>query len=90
MPAFEWHVAKDGKSEGPFDAGTLGRLIVGGEITRETLVWKAGMAGWQPVGTIAELNSLFAAVPPPVPVAAASGEASAEGEGNARAGRARR
>ena len=39
-------------------------------VTKNTLVWKDGMANWEPAGNVAELNSLFAGQqtpPPPVP-----------------------
>jgi len=41
-----------------------------GRLTRETLVWRQGMAGWTPAGQVPELAELFAAVPPPLPPSA--------------------
>ena len=38
-----------------------------GGLTRTSLVWAAGMTGWQPAGEVPELAPLFAAVPPPIP-----------------------
>ena len=38
-----------------------------GRVTRETLVWSAGMAEWSAAGGVPELAALFAAAPPPLP-----------------------
>jgi membrane protease subunit (stomatin/prohibitin family) len=62
--AAEWFVGVGGQQQGPFDpAGLAGT----GHVTRETLVWRAGMAAWTPAGQVPELAPLFAAVPPPLP-----------------------
>lgn len=37
-------------------------------ITKDTLIWKNGMAGWQAAGNIPELSSYFHTTPPPPPV----------------------
>ena len=52
---------------GPYDMPILQQLAQQGVLTRQTLVWKAGMAAWAAAETVAELQSLFAPVPPPVP-----------------------
>ena len=36
-------------------------------ITKDTLVWKQGMANWELAGNVQELAPLFGAVPPPPP-----------------------
>lgn len=36
------------------------------QFNAQSQVWKAGMASWQPAGTVPELQGLFAQVPPPV------------------------
>lgn len=59
--------AIDGKQAGPFDLATLQAQVSEGKITRETLVWKQGMANWSAASTVSELANLFAAVPPPLP-----------------------
>ena len=38
-----------------------------GQLTRNSLVWKAGMAGWVKAGEVPELAGLFANSPPPIP-----------------------
>ena len=50
-----------------YDLSTIGQYIQNGQITRDTLIWKAGMAQWDKAGDCVELQSLFGAVPPPPP-----------------------
>jgi tetratricopeptide (TPR) repeat protein len=66
-PAIQYHIAKDGKSSGPFGLDYLKLLAAAGELTGETTVWKKGMAGWLAAGTVAELAALFDEPPPPPP-----------------------
>ncbi|MGH7455199.1 MAG: DUF4339 domain-containing protein, partial [bacterium] len=56
-----------GTQQGPFDQATLQAKITAGEITRETLVWRQGMANWISAGQVADIAPLFAATPPPLP-----------------------
>ena len=65
-----YHVAVDGKPTGPFDLEQLRVQAASGAVSRASLVWAEGMAGWQPAGDVADLSALFTAVPPPVPGAA--------------------
>ncbi len=62
-----YHVAVGGQQAGPYDLQTLRQQAQQGALTRETLVWKQGMTGWAKAGEVAELQPLFAAVPPPLP-----------------------
>jgi len=62
-----FHVAVGQSQTGPFDLGALQGQVSSGQLTRNSLVWKAGMAQWVKAGEVPELASLFAAVPPPVP-----------------------
>ena len=62
-----YHVAVDGKPAGPFGAEQLRQQVADGTLTRGSLVWAQGMAGWQPAGEVADLAALFAAAPPPLP-----------------------
>lgn len=55
-------VALDGKQSGPFAVKELG-----GKITRDTLVWRQGMAQWSRAGDVPELKSLVDAIPPQLP-----------------------
>jgi membrane protease subunit (stomatin/prohibitin family) len=56
-----------GAQQGPFDQAALQAKIKAGEIARDTLVWRQGMANWAAAGQLADLASLFAATPPPLP-----------------------
>ncbi|MEO0914719.1 MAG: GYF domain-containing protein, partial [Pseudomonadota bacterium] len=62
-----WHTAANGKSEGPFSRADLGKMAASGALTRETLVWTAGIDGWTAAGEIDELAQLFTVLPPPPP-----------------------
>ncbi|MDD3744799.1 MAG: GYF domain-containing protein, partial [Lentimicrobiaceae bacterium] len=50
-----------------YDANTIGQYIQSGQITRDTLVWKAGMAQWVKASECSELQGLFGATPPTPP-----------------------
>jgi len=54
--------------QGPVSAADLARLVRSGAITRDTLIWFAGMPDWRPAGQVNELASLFGppAGPPPM------------------------
>jgi uncharacterized RDD family membrane protein YckC len=43
-----WYYVEAGQQQGPVDEATLNNLAATGRITPETLVWKEGMANWQP------------------------------------------
>lgn len=63
----QWYVGVGGSQQGPLDLGTLSGQVGAGAITRETLVWRAGMAQWERAADIPELAHLFAHMPPPMP-----------------------
>ncbi|MFN3266842.1 MAG: SPFH domain-containing protein [Deinococcales bacterium] len=65
--AAQWFVGIGGQQQGPFDAVMLANMAQSGQLTRDTLVWKNGMAGWVAAGTVGEIASIFAQVPPPLP-----------------------
>jgi membrane protease subunit (stomatin/prohibitin family) len=62
LPA--WHVVEQGRTVGPLDFAALAGAIAAGRVSRETLVWTAGMAAWEPASKVAALAALF---PPPPP-----------------------
>ncbi|MGN7869275.1 SPFH domain-containing protein [Paracoccus sp. 22332] len=62
-----WHVALNGRAEGPFDRAGLQRLSAEGRVLHETLVWTPGQDGWRKAGDIPELAHLFPTMPPPLP-----------------------
>ncbi|WCR11561.1 SPFH domain-containing protein [Paracoccus stylophorae] len=62
-----WHVALEGEAQGPYGRGHLGRLILEGRFSRDTLVWTPGQDGWLPADDVPELAQLFTTMPPPLP-----------------------
>jgi len=66
-PTVSFHVVINGQQAGPYDINTIRQLISQNQITKQTLVWRQGMANWEPAERIPELMNLFGSVPPPVP-----------------------
>jgi membrane protease subunit (stomatin/prohibitin family) len=64
----QWYVGVGGQRQGPYDLGGLTEQANAGALSAETLVWKAGMAQWQPAGQVPELAPVLANVPPPLPL----------------------
>ena len=64
----QFFLAVNGQQTGPFAADQLLQMAQSGSLTRESLVWKAGMAAWTQAGTVADLAPIFNSVPPPPPV----------------------
>jgi membrane protease subunit (stomatin/prohibitin family) len=64
-PTAAWHVAENGQTFGPFSMAQLAEAVTRGRVTRETLVWTAGRAGWSPAAQVPELGHLFPPPPPP-------------------------
>lgn len=62
-----YHLAVNGTSTGPYTLSVLSTMAANGQFTKESLVWKSGMANWQAAGSIPELAGLFAGSVPPVP-----------------------
>jgi membrane protease subunit (stomatin/prohibitin family) len=60
-------VAINGQQAGPFDLHALEAKVREGAVTRNSLVWRQGMAAWTAAGSVPELNAIFASVPPPLP-----------------------
>lgn len=66
-PVLAFFVAVNGQQSGPFDINTLKQMVTQNQFTKESLVWREGMANWQVAGQLPELNNVFGSVPPPVP-----------------------
>ena len=68
VPDVQYMLAVNGQQSGPYGMAQLRQLAQAGQLTRQTYVWKQGMAQWETAGNVRELDSLFAsACPPPVP-----------------------
>lgn len=63
----QFFIALNGQQQGPYDMTALRALVTQGVLTRDTLVWKQGLASWMKAADVAELTALFGATPPPIP-----------------------
>ena len=74
MPNVQYFVAVNGQQSGPFNMQQLQQSVLNGQLTKQTYVWKQGMANWELAGNVQEIASLFAPpspngipTPPPIP-----------------------
>lgn len=67
IPTSVYHVAVNGQPTGPFDILTLTHMASSGQLTRSSLVWKAGMSEWAKAETVDELKDVLTNVMPPIP-----------------------
>ena len=49
----DWYYAHQGAQVGPIASGQFEELVRAGRVTPDTLVWREGMAQWQPYSTAA-------------------------------------
>ena len=68
IPSVKYMLANNGQQFGPFDMTQLAQLVQSGQMTKNTYVWKQGMASWELAGNMPELAQLFMATPPPPPM----------------------
>jgi mannose/fructose/N-acetylgalactosamine-specific phosphotransferase system component IIB len=66
-PVVQYNVAVNGQTTGPFSMQQLAQMVQSGQLTNNSMVWKAGMAGWAAAGTVQELAPLFTQAPPSPP-----------------------
>ncbi len=66
-PQIQYSVSVNGQTAGPFNWQQLQQMVQSGQLSRNTHVWKQGMAAWDLAGNVQELAALFAAPPPPPP-----------------------
>lgn len=74
IPQVGYHVAVNGAATGPFSLALLAQMVVAGTLTRDSLVWKQGMAEWRRAGDVDELATVFggsapSGMPPIPPIA---------------------
>ncbi len=60
-------LALNGQQAGPFELGLLRSKAQSGELRADTLVWRQGMAAWQPAKDVPEVATLLNSAPPPLP-----------------------
>lgn len=66
IPTIAYHVAANGQATGPFDIAVLTQMATAGTFTKESLVWKQGMSGWEKAGTVQELHGIVANTMSPI------------------------
>jgi membrane protease subunit (stomatin/prohibitin family) len=66
-PTPQWYVAIAGEPAGPMTYDDLRTAVQSGQIAKENLVWRSGMASWAQAGEASELAALFSSGPPPIP-----------------------
>ena len=64
IPTEEYYLAVDGKPTGPYSLEKLKEMIVSGQLTPSSLLWKTGMKEWVKADTIEQLKDSFM---PPIP-----------------------
>ena len=67
VPTVAYHVAVNGQATGPYDMETLKQMVISGTVTKDSLLWKQGMANWERVETVDALKDAFANAMPPIP-----------------------
>jgi hypothetical protein len=70
-----YYLGIEGNAIGPYDTIGLWQLMVNGQLTRDSLVWKEGMKNWAAASTVKVLDSLFSMTPPPLPQQATQSQA---------------
>lgn len=63
----KYYVAVNGQPTGPYAVAALREMMLNGQLTRLSLVWKDGMAGWSAVENVGDLKPILGAVIPPIP-----------------------
>ena len=64
IPTVTYYVAINGQAQGAFSLEVLKQMQQNGQLTKDTLVWKQGMANWEKAGTREDLQGLFVDIPP--------------------------
>ncbi len=58
-PPVQWHVAVEGKVEGPMDLGTVKEWIDDDRLSPDDLVWRTGFSGWKQARDADKIGLLF-------------------------------
>ena len=67
VPQVSYMVGINGQQYGPCDWNQLQQLVLQGQLTHQTYVWKQGMPQWQFAGEVLELAPLFQGSAPQMP-----------------------
>ncbi len=75
LPNVQYYVSVNGQQSGPFNMQQLQEMARTNQLTKQTYVWKQGMANWEFAENVDELRGLFipippvpGSMPPPVPI----------------------
>ncbi len=63
----EWWYSTAGERKGPVSAEALRQLLLEGKVPPSTLVWKEGLANWQPLSEVQDLQQVVKSIPPELP-----------------------
>ena len=63
----QWFYGRDGAQHGPVSEDELRRLVDAGQLSAHDLVWREGMADWQPAQDVPGLLDVVAVGPLPIP-----------------------
>jgi uncharacterized protein (TIGR00266 family) len=76
MSETQWYVAVRGRQEGPYSEPDVAARLRDGRLGRDAHVFSPGMAGWQPIASVAAFAAALGAAPavPPPPVTGAAHE----------------
>lgn len=67
IPNVQYFTAVNGQQAGPFTIQQLQLLVRNGQLTKQTYVWKQGMANWDFAENVSEVAALFVTNTPPPP-----------------------
>ena len=60
----EWYLAIEGKAHGPYTEAIIKQKMLDKEVTKDTLVWCAGMPTWETAEKTPEILKLYLQLPP--------------------------
>ena len=64
VPVTAYHVVVNGQAVGPYEINVLKQMIVSGQLSANSLVWRVGMIEWVRADSVEELKELFHTIPP--------------------------
>lgn len=67
VPVAQYYISVNSQQAGPYGLQQLKHLASQGQLTKQTYVWKEGMANWDFAGNIQELSGVFAPASQPMP-----------------------
>ncbi|SCY62786.1 SPFH domain-containing protein [Desulfoluna spongiiphila] len=65
--AITYYLGIGGEQKGPFSRKIIDEMIRDKTLTKETLIWRKGMDGWEKAADVQELRLLLGDGPPPLP-----------------------